>query len=147
MAMIAASCPQCNIVGIDLWLSDYAGLQNPGPDFVRSEMEKLGYHGNLELLSGDSHSVLPDYFRRHPDLFFDLITVDGDHSEDGAEQDLHAVIPRLKIGGLVVFDDICHPSHPYLDRVWKKVICDDPHFATWKFDELGYGVAVGIRCA
>ena len=145
LAMVAAACPDCEIVGLDLWRGDYAGMSNPGPDFVRAEMSKLGYTGRLELISGDSHKILPRFFSEHGDSFFDLITVDGDHSERGAEQDLRNVLPRLKLGGIIVFDDICHPLHPYLADVWQRTIVSDSRFATWQFTELGYGVAFAIR--
>ena len=145
VAVVAATCPNCEIVGLDLWTPDYGGMPNPGPDFVRAEMSKLGYTGRLELITGDSHKTLPRFFSEHRDSFFDLITVDGDHSKRGAEQDLHNVLPRLKVGGIIVFDDICHPLHPYLASVWQRVIGSDPRFSTWQFTELGYGVAFAIR--
>jgi predicted O-methyltransferase YrrM len=145
MAMVAATCPSCDIIGFDLWAPDYAGMSNLGPDFVRAEMSKLGYAGRLELISGDSHQTVPRFFSEHRDAFFDLITVDGDHSKRGAEQDLRDVLPRLKVGGVIVFDDICHPLHPYLASVWQRVVGSDSRFATWQFTELGYGVAFAIR--
>lgn len=145
MAMVASICQTCEIVGIDLWTSNYADMSNPGPDFVRAEMTKLGHTGRLELISGDSHVVLPDFFSKHSDEYFDLITVDGDHTEKGAEQDLCDVLPRLKVGGVLVFDDISHPLHPYLADVWHQVLVADSRFLTWQFTELGYGVAFAIR--
>lgn len=145
MAMVAATCSSCDVTGFDLWTPDYAGMSNPGPDFVRAEMSKLGYTGRLDLITGNSHETLPRFFSEHPDLFFDLITVDGDHSKQGAEQDLRNVLPRLKIGGIIVLDDICHPLHPYLASVWQRVVDSDSRFSTWQFTELGYGVAFAIR--
>ena len=143
--MVAATCPDCAIVGLDLWIPDYAGIPNPGPDFVRTEIKKVGHTGQLELIAGDSHKILPRLFSEHPDTYFDLITVDGDHSERGAAQDLRDVKARLKVGGVIVFDDICHPLHPYLASVWHKVIVQDARFTAWEFTELGYGVAFAIR--
>ena len=145
MAMVAATCPACKIVGFDLWRPDYAGMSNPGPDLVRAEMEKLGHTGWLELISGNSHETLPRFLAERPSTFFDLITVDGNHSERGAEQDLHDVLLRLKVGGVIVFDDICHPAHPYLGDVWRRVVEVNSRFATWQFTELGYGVALAVR--
>jgi len=145
MAMVAATCPDCDIVGFDLWTPDYAGMSNPGPDFVRAEMKKLGYSGRMELISGDSHKTLPRFFFEHRDAFFDLITVDGDHSRKGAERDLRDVLPRLKVGGIIVFDDICLPLHHHLAKVWQRVVASDSRFATWQFAELGYGVAFAIK--
>jgi predicted O-methyltransferase YrrM len=145
LAMVAATCPTAHVVGFDKWVENYAGMPNPGPEFVTAEMQKLGYRGTLELISGDSHETVPRYFREHPEMFFDLITVDGDHSAKGAEQDLRDVLPRLKLGGVLVFDDICHPELPHLAQVWQRVVASDRRFATWEYTELGYGVAFAIR--
>lgn len=145
MAMVAAAAPECAIAGFDLWAGEYAGMANPGPDFVRDELKGLGHKGDLTLIAGDSHRRVPEYLAANPDLFFDMITVDGDHSRAGAVKDLRTVTARLSVGGVLVFDDIVHPSHPYLGRLWRKEIASDPKFACWNFDELGYGVALAIR--
>ena len=84
-------------------------------------------------------------FAENPDRFFDLITVDGDHSEAGARADLETVIPRLKVGGALVFDDISNPSHPELAQVWRDVVERRPSYSTFAFTELGFGVGVAIR--
>ncbi|HOG45122.1 MAG TPA: class I SAM-dependent methyltransferase [Anaerolineae bacterium] len=147
MAMVVSACPRCSIVGFDMWAADYAGMANQGPDFVRKEMVRLGHAGELELVSGNSHSQLPVFLGKNPGAFFDLITVDGDHSRRGAEQDLRDVLPRLKVGGVLVFDDICHPAHRYLADIWQRTIVSDQHFATWQYTELGYGVAFAVRRA
>lgn len=145
MAMVASVCPDCDMVGFDIWQEGYAGIPNPGPDFVKRELEKIGHRGTLQLISGNSHETVPGYLRDHPDQYFDLITVDGDHSLTGAAQDLVDILPRLKRGGVVVFDDISSPHHPYLIDVWKQLVRDDMRFSTWEFPELGYGVALAVR--
>ncbi|MCK6625138.1 MAG: class I SAM-dependent methyltransferase [Anaerolineae bacterium] len=145
MAMVASTCPECEIVGFDIWRENYASMANPGPEFVQSEIKKVGYRGRLELISGNSHETVPRYFKEHPDAFFDLITVDGDHSAKGAEQDLRDVMPRVKIGGMLVFDDISHPTQPHLLEVWQRVVGANRQWITWEFCELGYGVGIAIR--
>lgn len=145
MAMVAAHQPSCDLYGFDMWVQGYAGMENPGPDFVRKEIKSLGHKGKLEFVDGDSHETLPRFFAQHPELFFDIITVDGDHSEAGAEQDLLDVLPRLSVGGVLVFDDISHPSHMYLKEVWLRTVASNPRFATWQYDELGPGIAIAVR--
>ncbi|MCK5138844.1 MAG: class I SAM-dependent methyltransferase, partial [Thermodesulfovibrionia bacterium] len=46
---------------------------------------------------------------------FDLALVDGAHDEQGAYQDLKLTLPKVKKA--IVFDDIHHPSHTYLEDV------------------------------
>jgi len=145
MAVVASMRPQCRIVGFDLWIPNYCGVDNPGKDFVRAELEKVSYRGEVEFVDGDSKKTVPEYFRKHPDAYFDLVTVDGDHSIGGAVRDLKNVIPRIKIGGILVFDDISSYEHPYLMKVWNRCIVRNERFAAFSFTELGLGVGFAIR--
>lgn len=145
MAVVASARPECRIVGFDLWVQDYAGMANPGPEFVRGQLNRIGYRGELDLISGDSHREVPDFLARNPAMQFDLITVDGDHSRRGAVRDIRDVLPRLRVGGVLVFDDIVHPAVPHLQEVWKNEVASSKRFACWDFRELGYGVALAIR--
>ena len=142
-AIVAAASPRCSIYGFDLWIPDYAGGENPGPNFARSELQAAGHTGELVLVPGDSKQTVPAFLGEHPDLFLDLITVDGDHSVLGAAADLANTLPRLKVGGILVFDDLC--SAPLLQRVWERMVKRDTRFVTWEFTEAGYGVAAAIR--
>jgi predicted O-methyltransferase YrrM len=146
LAMVASTCPSCDIVACDMFIQAYGGMENPGPALVRSELARVDFRGALEFVVGDSHKVLPAYFREHPDAYFDIITVDGDHSEEGARADLAAVLPRLKVGGAVVFDDVAHFLHPELAGVWQE-IATNRKFSAFTFTELGYGVGFAIRHA
>jgi len=145
LAMVASRVPACRVVACDLFLENYANMENPGPDFVRSELGRVGFGGSIEFVIGDSAAVLPSYFEQHPSLFFDLITVDGDHTERGARIDLQNVLPRLKIGGALVFDDLSNSAHPELERVWKMTVVADRRFSTFSFTDVGFGVGIAIR--
>jgi predicted O-methyltransferase YrrM len=142
---VAARSPNCSMVLFDMWIANYAGMENPGPEFVRSELLAVGHRGAVEFVDGDSHITLPRYFAEHPEAAFDIITVDGDHSDRGAAQDLANVLPRLKIGGAIVFDDIAHPAHPGLREVWRQLVEQDRRFSTYLFDSVGYGVGFALR--
>lgn len=145
MAMVASQQPQAVMVGFDLWQPGYAGMENPGPEFVVQELTRIGFKGELELVSGDSHVTVPEYFSAHPEAFFDLVTVDGDHTKAGARVDLETVIPRIRVGGALVFDDITHPKHRYLMDVWHDTVASREDFSTYEYRELGYGVAFAVR--
>lgn len=145
MSVVASRARDCAIIGIDFWNPGYAGIDNPGPDHVRTQIGSTGHTGTLELISGDSHEVLPRLFRERPEVDFDLITVDGDHSAQGAKLDLLDVLPRLRVGGALVFDDISHPAHEYLHDVWQRNVASDRRYAIWSFDDVGYGVAIAVR--
>jgi predicted O-methyltransferase YrrM len=145
--VVGAAAPACSIYGFDLWLFGYGGLlaqdENPGPDFVRQELTRAGHSGDVTLISGDSATTVPSFLAEHPGLFLDLINVDGDHSLTGAARDLANTLPRLKVGGVVVFDDI--RSAPWLADLWRFYVVEDERFRAWAFDEAGAGVAAAIR--
>ena len=145
MAVVVSQASDCHAVGFDLWIPDYAGMENPGPEFVRRELVRVANTGRLEFVDGDSKQTVPMYFRQNPDIYFDLLTVDGDHSVSGAEGDLSNVMERVKIGGALVFDDVANQDHPGLRAVWDKVVGNNPAYASYAFDEIGFGVAFGIR--
>jgi predicted O-methyltransferase YrrM len=145
MATVVKNANSCEIVGFDLWIKDYAGMKNPGPEDVKELMNRFGHIGNIELISGDSTKTVPNYFNANPDKYFDLITVDGDHRIKGAKKDLKNIMPRLKIGGFLVFDDISSPHHPYLSGLWESLVKSNPKFETYEFNSVGLGVAVAVR--
>jgi predicted O-methyltransferase YrrM len=119
MAQVASRRPSCRIVGCDLWVSPYGGVDNPGPTFVQQEMARLGHSGPLMLVSGDSHDVLSRWEAEGSREHFDVVTVDGDHSDEGAWADLVQATELVRPGGFLVFDDIVHPAHS-LERVWAR---------------------------
>lgn len=145
MCMVASQSPQCRIVGFDMWIPNYAGEANPGKDFVRNELSKVGYRGKVDFIDGNSRETVPSYFQKNPDAYFDLVTVDGDHSIGGAIIDIKNVIPRIKVGGVLVFDDICSPEHPYLKKVWDNQVANTGQFAAYSFTEVGLGIGFAVK--
>jgi predicted O-methyltransferase YrrM len=145
MAMVASNSKEANIAAFDMWIENYAGMENPGKELVRKELTNLGFIGNIEFFDGDSKKTIPSFFKKFPDRYFDLITVDGDHSYKGAKIDLQNVKEHLRIGGFLVFDDISNQSFPFLEQVWDEVIKTDTRFTCYKFNEVGFGVAIAIR--
>ncbi len=145
LAVVASVVPECDVYAFDQWIAGYAGLDNAGPDLVRDQLRRVGHRGQCHIESGDSHVTVPRFLEEHPELEFDLVTVDGDHTEDGARADIECVLPRIAIGGALVFDDIRHPRHPWLERVWDECVAALPGFACAKFVEIGHGVALALR--
>jgi hypothetical protein len=145
LCAVASVVPDCSLLGFDIWEAGYAGMPNPGPAFVHSELDCVGHRGPRELVSGDSHVTLPQRLGGPDAPLLDLATVDGDHSPEGAWRDLCDVLPRLAVGGAIVFDDIAHPDLPGLREVWNALVVSDPRYSSWSFDGLGYGVAFALR--
>jgi predicted O-methyltransferase YrrM len=144
-ALVGALAPECAIYGFDLWIPDYAGIESPGPDFVQKEIAGAGHRGPVMLISGDSRKTVPAFLREHPDLYFDMVTVDGDKSIPVAAADYANTLARLKVGGIVVSDDV--QMFPWLERVWNVMVRQDRRYVTWEFSDGGRGVCAGIRIA
>lgn len=142
-AVVGAAAPACDIYGFDLWPPDYAGTTIRGPDFVRGELKRVGHTGSVTLVAGDSSKTLPAFLREHPDLYFDLVTIDGAKAIAISGSDFANALPRLKVGGIVVCDDIC--LAPHLARLWDTVVKRDPRYVTWQFAEGTVGVAAAVR--
>jgi predicted O-methyltransferase YrrM len=142
---VGRTVPDCEMIMFDMWVKNYAGIDNPGPEFVKAELEKVGQRGRVEFINGNSHETLPKYFAENPGKTFDLITVDGDHTNIGAAQDICDVLPRLAVGGAIVFDDVCHPKTPGLRDVWRRMVVENPRLSSWTYDEVGYGIGFAIR--
>ncbi len=61
------------------------------------------------------HGLTHEVMSRFADHYFDWIYVDADHSYNGAMRDAKASAPKLRPGGLLVFNDFAHVD-PELGR-------------------------------
>lgn len=73
-----------------------------------------------------------------PDSYFDMVYIDGDHAYEGAMKDALAVLPKMKPGGVIIFNDYTVWSavsmfHCGVARVVHEVCRDHP----WKFRFMG----------
>ncbi len=133
------------VVICDLWGSDYGGTGRGGHEHIDKLLDDLGYTGDRVFLDGDSRETVPT-IRGTPGLRrFDLVLVDGDHSDEGARADLENAWPLVAPGGTLLFHDIFHPSHRSLQRVcWSFFACvTDCESASENCE--GYGVAVARK--
>jgi predicted O-methyltransferase YrrM len=96
---------------------DDFGPMPPGPwretwidqqrdELVRESLKRAGLPGRAILHKGDSSSNI---IAARADLAgrggVDFALIDGDHSEEGAIRDLHAIEPVLNTGGYIVLHD------------------------------------------
>jgi predicted O-methyltransferase YrrM len=147
VCMVVNCAPQpMDIYSFDLWLENYAGEANPGQQLIRDELRKFDFTGTIRFFDGDSKQTVPAFFRNsaHPQTI-DLVFVDGDHSDEGARTDILNVIDHVSVGGLLVFDDITHPSHRTLIDVWHSILDTRPDFETRENTKHEYGWAIALR--
>jgi len=91
-AVIEAGYESLQLVGVsDTWGDEHGGSDRGNHDHIdRLLSATLYYHrgGEVVWLDGDSAETLPAFHRDHPDILFDLVHIDGDHSEGHQLTDL-----------------------------------------------------------
>lgn len=103
--------------GVDRWLCDPTMEHEPNKiknwntqekwdEIYFNVVNKLKPFGNrARIIRGNSRDILPNLNEK-----FDVIRVDGDHSEEGAYQDIINASLLLNIGGQIVVDDMNYDS-------------------------------------
>ena len=120
----------------DTWGGEYGGEQFGGPTHIEALLDEMHYDRPVTFLNGNSHELL-----KTVDQLFDVILVDGDHSPAGAQEDLEDCWSLLMPDGLLVFDDMIHPSHPELHQVfWAFAHLVDAHIVHEDMTPMGVGV-------
>jgi predicted O-methyltransferase YrrM len=110
-------------IGFNLGFSSYTFLSsNHKAKVVSFDIAKYWYVSDAKayidrtfpdrhtLVVGDSLKTVPEFRRENPDIAFDLIFIDGDHSYDAVKADFLAYSPLVRAGGLVALHDIV-PDH------------------------------------
>src|SRR5581483_2775884 len=115
LAQVLTEAPDVRAYIFETWTPDYAGAQG-SPESVLERMRSVvgvGRQPRIEFVNGSSHDTLPRFFSGELEFAaadlpveFDLISVDGDHSRLGAWWDLVDLLPRVKLGGVLLFDDL-----------------------------------------
>ena len=144
--VVAAFAPRVDLFLFDMWAESYAGVPNPGPEFVVEQLRRAGHRGGVQFVTGRSQETVLAFLANpaNPRLF-DLITVDGDHRDEGARADLDNVIDHLSPGGLLVFDDIAHPKFPTLCDVWREFVDRHPELIARQNTTDSTGTAIAFR--
>lgn len=95
--------PQMFLIGID----PYPKLTNIKKLFI-SERNQLGYKETMHLYSNFSKLLESE----HQHLRYDVIHVDGEHSQLQVENDLNNCYELLNKKGILIIDDIFYHSYP-----------------------------------
>lgn len=177
LAQVFAEVPDVAAYVFELWQPDYGGVAQGDELALRAAMRRVigdGGEPRLTVVAGSSHDALPVFFAGSgtpgddpPPQEFDLIAVDGDHSRLGAWWDLLDLMPRVRVGGALVFDDLeyggdedagvhsaseharpalPHPVHS-LEEVWGLVQSRYPNFLFFNTTWLRYRAGIALRLA
>ena len=122
--------------GIDTWGFEYGGTGKGSSDHVFQRLQP--FRERFTLLTGNSQVLLP--LLKEAGEHFDVIYIDGDHSEEGALIDLENSLSILRPNGRLLLDDLDHPSHPYLRRV--AVDFAEKHKLSISVVDAHFGIAI-----
>lgn len=90
---------------------------------VHRNFEQFGLAaGEFRIVQG--YSTDPHRQAEVADRPYDVVIVDGDHSEEGVYADLWWVQDLLRPGGVVVMDDFGDPSWPGVERAARRYLGD-----------------------
>ena len=80
----------------------------PCVDYIRSKFR----HVSFDYIEGDSTLMMPAWIEAHPEAVgtYDVVHVDGGHSEHCAANDMQNADRLVKMGGLVILDDTNDPQ-------------------------------------
>lgn len=123
------------VVICDTWGGVYGGTARGSHRHIEDLLASLGYAGQTRFLDGDSTVLIPTLRET-----FDLILVDGDHSEQGAAIDLSNVRGLLAPGGRILFHDICHPAHLELRGVLNRFVASAGGSVEVHEEAEGFGI-------
>lgn len=133
--VVAANPTLERLVVCDTWGGIYGGTGRGSHRHIEELLSSLGYAGEVRFLDGDSRELIPTLRET-----FDLILVDGDHSDEGAAADLANVRPLLAAGGRILFHDICHPAHLGLRGVLDRFVADAGGSVEVHEEAEGFGI-------
>lgn len=74
---------------------------------------------HFEFIPGDSIQKIPQYESLYPDCVetFDLVHIDGGHSEECIKNDMENTFKLIKVGGIIIVDDTDHQTiNKYVDN-------------------------------
>jgi predicted O-methyltransferase YrrM len=108
----------------DLWDPNqtWGGSGNTNHRHISDWLYARGYpDSSVRFLDGDSKVLIPTLKEQ-----FELILVDGNHSAEGALQDLINCWPLLSPNGIMILDDVAHPSYPGVALAFTQFISCTP---------------------
>lgn len=126
-----------------LFLMIDSGIYMESIDIVDNEKSSeflFKSYGHL-LIQINSSNIFPDegFLESH----YDLIFIDGDHSEEAVIRDIQNSLrftPKY-----LLFDDVRHPSHSYIERIITEDFKDKLDVVKlWEFNDIWEGYSMAL---
>lgn len=72
------------------------------------------FPGRLNLIEGNSVSVLPQFKKEYPDKWYDIVHIDGSHEFNDANCDFFNTLSMIKKESILIYDDVYIPQMKFL---------------------------------
>ena len=131
-AHVAAACPECDCIGVDIWRED----ENA---YYRS-IEVQEQYANFRIIRGWTED--PEIIKQVP-VPIDLLYIDGWHDYEHSNQDWENYGSGMKSGGVVVCDDLYDHNESFqgMRKFWKEMQSRGRHYLSM---QLHPGIPFGI---
>ena len=134
--------PNCKLFTVDPWehrdkAEFEAGELQPYHDKnMHLALERLKqFYPRCEVLHMKSKEAVATLLKTNPDIKFDFVWIDGDHSEEGITTDIELFDGMIKEGGLIGGHDYgqCHPLTEIIAKRYDKEINSGNDYAWWVY--------------
>lgn len=118
---------------------DLQEYENKSQNYAKDNLLAAGYRGQYEFFAGSSHA--PEIKAKVKGRLYDLVCVDGDHSYEGALDDIIFYWDNVRPGGYMIIDDVLWQVFSNGKRVLRAVKDSLPKLDNVEFHEfIGAGV-------
>ncbi len=102
------------LTAVDNWSKEGGGYADDSAP-VRKRLADTGLTKYVEIVKADSQ----EFMKKQPSNSFDIVFVDGDHSEEMVRADIEQA--RRLASRLVIAHDVCSPELPHIRRVCEEI--------------------------
>lgn len=124
----------------DTWANEYGGTGRQSHDHITQLLAELDFTFPVTFLDGPSQLLIPTL-----KTSWNMILIDGDHSEIGCQQDLDNCWPILLDFGIIIVDDLIHRNHSYLLKVVLDFVDQTPDARLVRLEDKQYSGAAVIQ--
>ncbi len=142
--VIEAACESLRLVACcDTWSDAHGGTDRGSHDHIDRLLSAVLYYyreGQVVWLDGDSAETLPALLASEPDRRFDLVHIDGDHSEG------HALVDMKNGWNLTGRILVAHDTnYSAVKNAWEEFVLGAEGLACCQRNLTGRGTGVAVR--
>jgi predicted O-methyltransferase YrrM len=134
--MFLISNPDVKVTSIDIGMHQYS--------YIGAKYFETYYPGRHEMIWGDSTQMVPYYTANNRGKTFDLIFIDGGHTDPVPYKDLCACKALASRNTILIMNDVVYDSNMGPTNAWKQMI--DERQVSESYNQVyqeGRGMSIG----